>query len=251
MISALLIGRKGSEGFPGKNYANLLGRQTCVYPMIAARHSKYVDKIYLSTDDPILMDIAQTHGLEVIERPAYLCTKDALGEHAFAHGLQEIKKRNPGRTIEMVVLLFCNAPTLLARHIDDGVDILRKHQDLDSAVTVSKYNWCSPARARRIGSDGLLHPFVPFENFPDCMEITCDRDSQGDCYFADVSVSVVRPFCLENLDYGILPQKWMGRKIHPLMNWGGLDIDTAWQTGQAEYWLRAHGFTEQKTPYDD
>jgi len=107
----------------------------------------------------------------------------------------------------------------------------------------------SPVRARKIGDDGLLHPFIPFENYPGNMTINCDRDVQGDAYFADVCLSVVRLHCLENLDYGILPQKWMGRKIYPIKQWGGLDVDYEWQIPQVEYWLRKHGFSQTSTPY--
>ena len=40
-----------------------------------------------------------------------------------------------------------------------------------------------------------------------------------------MSLSVVRPKCLENLKDGFLPQKWMGKKIAPIFSWGGCDVD--------------------------
>jgi hypothetical protein len=55
-----------------------------------------------------------------------------------------------------------------------------------------------------------------------------------------MGVSVVRSRCLENIHEGLLPQKWMGRKIYPLKQWGGLDVDYEWQIGQVKYWLGAH-----------
>jgi hypothetical protein len=108
----------------------------------------------------------------------------------------------------------------------------------------------SPLRARRIGEDGLLHPFVPFETFGDPKTLNCDRDSQGDVWFADMGVSIVRPRCLEHLEEGLLPQKWMGQKIYPLKQWGGCDIDYEWQVSGVEFWLQENGFTENKTPYE-
>jgi len=42
----------------------------------------------------------------------------------------------------------------------------------------------------------------------------------------------------------------MGRKIYPLKQEGGLDIDFSWQIPLAEYWLTKNGFDEEKTPYD-
>ncbi|MGA1870833.1 MAG: cytidylyltransferase domain-containing protein [bacterium] len=246
MIPALLLGRKGSVGFPGKNTRPVLGRPMAQYPMMAAKESKYIDTVYLSTDDENLMELARVNRVEIIKRPAFLCTKEALGHDAFIHGYQEIKKRNPEETIEMICLLFCNAPTLLSSHIDKGIEALRKDPDLDSAITVSQYNWYSPIRARKISPNGLVHPFIPFECYDKYVKaINCDRDAQGDCYFADNCVSVVRPHCLENRDYGMLPQQWMGQKIFSIKNWGGLDVDKEFQLGQVDFWLRAHGFTEK------
>jgi hypothetical protein len=245
MTSALLLGRKGSIGFPGKNLYSLLGRPLAYYPMAAAIKAKNIDKVYISTDDEKLMELARENGVEVIVRPAQLCTKEALGEDAFVHGYFQIKKRNSGEDIELVALLFCNAPTVTSDLIDAGIKALREHPEYDSAVSVSSYNMWSPLRARKIGKDGLLHPFVPFETFGDPKTLNCDRDSQGDVWFADMGVSVVRPRCLENIHTGLLPQKWMGQKIYPLKQWGGLDVDFPWQIPLAEYWLKQHGFSEE------
>jgi hypothetical protein len=248
MIYALLLGREGSVGFPGKNVMPILGRPLMVYPLLAALNSKYIDKVFVSTDSPKIKEIALQNSAVVIDRPPELCTKEALGEDAYLHGYNWIKK-NVSKDIELMVLLFCNAATLLASEIDYGIEKLRKNPDYDSAVTVSAYNMWSPLRARRENKDGLLEPFVPFETFGDLKTLNCDRDSQGDVWFADVAISVVRPRNLDNLQNGLLPQKWMGQQICPIKHWGGCDIDYEWQVPQVEYWLKKHGWTENKTPY--
>ena len=46
MIFAILIGRAGSRGLPGKNTSKILGRRLCEYPLIAAKRSKYIKNIY-------------------------------------------------------------------------------------------------------------------------------------------------------------------------------------------------------------
>ncbi|MBU1147976.1 MAG: cytidylyltransferase, partial [Candidatus Omnitrophica bacterium] len=225
-------------GFPGKNLYPVLGRPLALYPMMAARASRSIDKAYLSTDCPELMKLARENDIEIIERPKELCTNEARGLDAFMHGFNVIKERNKNIDIEFVVLMFCNAATILYKTIDEGIEALRENPDYDSAVTVSKYNMYSPLRARKIGKDGLLHPFVPFSAIGDPETFDCNRDSQGDVYFADVCVSVVRPRCMENIKEGLLPQKWMGKKIYPLKQSGGLDVDYEWQIGQVEHWLK-------------
>lgn len=252
MIAAILIGRKGSQSFPGKNTYPVLGRPLAEYPVLAAKHSRSVDRMFISTDDEALGELVRRHGGEVIARPPELATSEALGDDVFAHAFGVIKEKaaQEGTTVEMLVLLLCNAATIVASTIDEGVAALRADPDLDSAVTVSCYNMWSPLRARRIDASGRLQPFVPFEAFGDPATLNCDRDSQGDVWFADMGLSVVRPRCLEHLHDGILPQRWMGQKIHPLKQWGGLDVDFQWQLPGVKYWLQEHQFTAEATPYD-
>jgi hypothetical protein len=238
MISALLIGRKGSQGFPSKNIYPILGKPLAVYPMEAALNAKNVDKTFLSTDCDTLKELARERKVEIIERPAFLASHTALGEHAFVHGYQEITKREGKQ--ELIILLHCNSATVSSEMIDEGIAVLRKNPDYDSAVSVSKYNMWSPLRARKIGPDGLLQPFVPFETFGNPKTLNCDRDSQGDVYFADMGLSIVRPQCLDHIEDGLLPQKWMGQEIYPLIQDAGCDVDYEFQIAQTEHWIKKY-----------
>ena len=71
-------GHKVSIGFPGKKTMMVLGRPLCDYPMLAAINSKYVDKLYISTDDEQIMAIGRKHDADIIVRPSELRTKEAL-----------------------------------------------------------------------------------------------------------------------------------------------------------------------------
>lgn len=245
MIPALIIGRGGSTGLPGKNTMELVGRPLMEYPILAAKHARCVDKIYLSTDSKDIADIGRALGVEIIDRPDYLATKEAKSEDAFVHGFEAIKARY-GKDVEAIVLLFCNGATITPGLIDQGYDALQSDTTLDSAVSVSVYNMWSPARARKLDQDGYLVPAVD----PSLLEgVSCDRDTQGDVYYADCSMFVVRPKCMD-LSYGLDPFKWIGRKVLPLKQWGGLDIDYDWQVPMVEFWLKKHGFSETVTPYE-
>jgi GTP:adenosylcobinamide-phosphate guanylyltransferase len=237
MIIALLIGREGSVGFPGKNITPVLGRPLMEYPILAAQEAASVDEVYVSTDSAAIKKITLKNGAKVIDRPEALCSKTALGEDAYVHGYHVVKDIY-ATEIEFMVLLHCNSATISSAMIDQGIAALRADPALDSAVSVSKYNMWSPLRARKLDENGLLKPFVPFEVFGDPATLNCDRDSQGDVLFADMSVSIVRPRCLENIDEGLLPQKWMGQKIYPLLQEAGCDVDYEWQLPGVEWWLK-------------
>lgn len=244
-IVALMLGRGGSIGFPEKNLHPVLGRPMMAYPLLAAGVAAHVDRIYVSTDSGRIMEVAREYGAEVIVRPPELAAPEALGEDAYLHAY-EVIRGELDEEIELLVLLFANAPNVTPELIDRGVEMLRADPTLDSAITVSRYNMWSPLRARRLADDGTLQPFVPFETFGDPATLSCDRDSQGDVWFADFGATIIRPKWLEPewIVKGMLPQRWMGLRIAPIESWGGADVDYDWQVPTAEHWLRAHGYED-------
>jgi hypothetical protein len=248
MNIAILIGRAGSSGLPGKNTLSILGRPLSEYPLIAASETKSIDRIYLSTDSVDIIKIAKNYNVHIINRPDYLCTNEALGEDAYvhAHGVIKAELKKEGLSPNIYVLLMANSPTVSPKQIEEGISALKTNASIDSAVTVSCYNMWSPLRARKINACGLLDPFVPFETFGDPKTLNCDRDSQGDVWFADMGVSVIRSENLDDLEGGLLPQKWMGQNIYPIKNIGGLDVDYKWQVPQAIDWLERNGINEKK-----
>ena len=54
--------------------------------------------------------------------------------------LLKVEKKN----VEIMVLLFANAPTVSPKMIDEGIEILRADKSADSAVSTSVYNMWSP-----------------------------------------------------------------------------------------------------------
>lgn len=242
MIPTLIIGRKGSR-VKDKNVRPVLGRPLALYPILAAKNARRVSDVFVSTDCENIRALALANGCRSIERPAALATNEALAEDAFKHGFEAIAK-DAATPIELIVLLFANGATVPPGSIDEGVDFLRKNPDYDSAVTCSKLNMFSPLRARKI-EDGRVKSFVDPKFFENA---TCDRDSQGDTYYVDCSVFVLRPHCFD-YNRGELPFRWIGKNVHPIIQEIGFDVDFEWQFPVVEFALRKYGFSEKSTPY--
>ena len=128
MIVALMIGRAGSRGLPGKNTQKVLGGALCEYPLIACKKSKYIERIFVSTDCKIIKKISRKYKAILINRPKSLATNRALGEHVFEHGYFQIKKdlKLIKKKVELIVLLMANAATINAKIIDKGIEIFTK-----------------------------------------------------------------------------------------------------------------------------
>lgn len=243
MIIALMMGRAGSKGFKNKNLIKINQKKLFEYPLTAAKNSKLIDEIYITTDCPEIKRISKTYRAKIIERPSRLRGDKALGDKVFEHAYFEIKKKlkQENKKIKYIILLLANCATVNTKMIESGIKILNKNKKFDSAVSVSIYNMWSPLRARKLSKDGTLKPFVPFKSFGKIKNLTCDRDSQGNVFFADMGVSVIRPKCLENLENGLLPQKWMGKKIAPILSDAGFDLDFDWQLPLLKFWIKKYG----------
>jgi len=233
VVVGIIMGRRGSRGFPGKNLYPVCGKPMVEWVVQSAVCSK-IDRVYVTTDDSDIMRIGELYGCETIRRPKELCDSSALGDAVYQHAYQEIVDRvGP---VNLVVMLCANAPTFSAGQINDGLGTLARDSNYDSACTVSKYNWYSPNRARRIENNVV----VPYDER--VVDVgSCDRDSTGDCYFYDCCVGIARPHGMEHMEEGQPPQKWLAGRIYPILNEGGLDIDSEFQLGQVEWWLRKYG----------
>ncbi len=222
MITAIIIGRKGSKGFPNKNHYEINGLPLAWYSMHSACKVEEIDKVFVATDDNKLMEMAKTFDFGIVKLPPKICDNTALAGDAYRYAYRLIPKS------DILVLLMCNAyapPEIISK----GIKILQKRPELDSAVTVSRYNMYSPIRAKRI-VNGLLESAIK-------MKGNEDRNSTGDFWFSDCGAYIIRPHCL--FEDGIAPQKWIGKKAYPLKQECGLDIDFEWQIGQMEWHIKS------------
>ena len=67
-----MMGRKGSIGLPNKNIKKVLGRRIFEYPLIACKNSKKIDKIFVSTDCPVISRVIKKYSAIHISRPKRL-----------------------------------------------------------------------------------------------------------------------------------------------------------------------------------
>ena len=69
-IIAIIPARGGSKGIPRKNVRPLAGKPLLAYSSEAARGSKYVTRVVVSTDDGEIGATAKRYGADVIWRPS-------------------------------------------------------------------------------------------------------------------------------------------------------------------------------------
>ena len=239
MIAGLVCGRPDGTFFRDRSTFPLIGRPMMVYPLLAARHARELQHVFLTTDSPAMGRVAERQGIAVLNRPRELTAAAVSLEAVVVDGHRQIV-RTIGDDLEALVVLLCNAPTVTADMIDKAIEVLRSNATWDAVVSVSLHNEFSPQDALRVGQHDRLEPFAPAIR------------PQSDVYFADALVWVLRP---DRYFAGALSQEpWLmnfvGRKVAPLVHEGYGDVDYLWQVPAVEGWLRRRGFTEEATPYD-
>ena len=76
-VYALVIGKKKSTGFPGKNIMNINGQPSCEYGFQAAKRIG-IKNIFVSTDCEVISKIGLKYSANLIERPPNLATPESL-----------------------------------------------------------------------------------------------------------------------------------------------------------------------------
>src|SRR3989344_426118 len=128
-IIALIPARGGSKGIPKKNIIALAGFPLIAYSIAAAKLSKYISRVIVSTDSQEIADIATKYGAEVpFTRPAEFsgdtATDFSIVKHA-VEWLQDHENFEP----EHVVFLRPTTPLRDPALIDSAVENLISSPD--------------------------------------------------------------------------------------------------------------------------
>lgn len=133
-ILGVIPARGGSKGVPGKNLRPLAGRPLLAYTADAARASRRLTRVVVSTDDPLVRDRARDMQLEVpFLRPKDLAADDTPMLPVLQHAVRKLEEQ--GFTADVVVLLQPTSPLRRGEHIDRAIDLLES-TGADSVVTV-------------------------------------------------------------------------------------------------------------------
>ncbi|MDZ4754365.1 MAG: acylneuraminate cytidylyltransferase family protein, partial [Phycisphaerae bacterium] len=119
-VLAVVIGRAGSKGLPGKNAMMLCGRPMIAHAIDHALASAGVDRIVVSTDGDAIADAARVMGVDVVRRPADLASDTATVDSAVRHAVEA-----SGSSASIIVILYANIPIRPDGLIDRAIATLQ------------------------------------------------------------------------------------------------------------------------------
>lgn len=153
-VVAIVPARAGSKGLPGKNLMSIGGTSLVGRAIAAARGSRFVDRVVLSTDGEAIAEEGRRHGAEVpFLRPPELASDEATTADVIRHALSVL-----GMSQGYLVLLQPTSPLRSSQDIDDCLELCRS-LGAPAAVSVSPVDK-SPYWMFHVGSDQRLVPVV-------------------------------------------------------------------------------------------
>lgn len=211
--------RGGSKGVPRKNIKTLGQKPLIVHTIEDALESKYVDRIFVTTDDLDIAEISQRHHAEVILRPAELASHTASSESALLHALNIIEMEG---SPELIIFLQCTSPFRTGHDIDQAIEQL-KRQEADSLLSVSPSH-CFLWREE----NGIPAPLnYNYQNRP-------RRQDMNHEYIENGSIYIFKPWVLKRY------KNRLGGKIalFKMGNISAIDIDSISDFNMADFLIK-------------
>ena len=123
---AIILGRAGSKGVPGKNAMPIAGTPCAAWTIAHALASETVGMVVLSSDDPRLMGLAREMGIVAVERSAEMASDTATVDGAAREAVKGLENTRGTHGLVSpchgpIVILYANVPVRPAGLVDRAV----------------------------------------------------------------------------------------------------------------------------------
>ena len=160
-IISIITARSGSKGLRDKNIKRLKGLPLLAHTVLAAKKSKKIDRVILSTDSELYGKIGKRYGAEVpFLRPKRLATSKAHHPDVVNHAVNFIEKKE-NIFFDFVIMLQPTSPFRNSKHIDNAISKFLNENNT-SLISIKKQDyppwWLFRAKKKK------LTQFLKFKN---------------------------------------------------------------------------------------
>jgi CMP-N-acetylneuraminic acid synthetase len=158
----IIPARAGSKRLPRKNVRPLAGKPLVAWTIEAARQSRRLARLVVSSDDPEVLEIAAKYDPPLaLERPAAISADESLAIEFVRHALTMLEQKGQG-PFDAVAILQPSSPLTSPADIDGTIDLLAS-TDADTAVSVMRLDHAiHPLKMKVMEGDRLL-PYLEEE----------------------------------------------------------------------------------------
>jgi len=128
-IIAIIPARGGSKSIPKKNIVDVGGFPLIAYSIAAAKMSKHISRVIVSTDSKEIAEVAEQYGAEVpFLRPAEFATDTAVDYDVVKHALEWLQE-NEQYEPEYIVFLRPTTPLRDPSLVDSAIEDVLSHKE--------------------------------------------------------------------------------------------------------------------------
>ena len=221
-VLAIIPARGGSKGIKDKNIYPLCGKPLIAYSIEAAKQSRYIDEILVSTDSEKIASVAKDFGASVpFLRPAELASDTSKSIDAILHAIGTLK--NNKQMFDVLVLLQPTSPLRSTEDIDGALEEFSRNS-YKSLVSVSEVN-DNPILIRTIDESGKLKRLLNTDSSVRRQDMKKYYRVNGSIYINLISEVDVNTSFNDNIIPYIVPQE------------RAIDIDEMKDLAVAKYYI--------------
>jgi len=217
-IIALIPARGGSKSIPKKNIIDLAGFPLIAYSIAAAKLSKFISRVIVSTDSEEIVKISKSYGAEVpFMRPKKYATDNARDIGIIKHAVRWFK-RNENFCPDYLVFLRPTTPLRNIEVIDKAISEIIKDKKATALRSGHRFESSAYKLFRKKGGYAEFFgkedfkPDVEYQDFP--------RQKLPATYKTNGYVDVLLPKTIEKTG------KLHGKKIRAFVTDEVADIDS-------------------------
>lgn len=144
-VAALIPARGGSKRIPLKNLLDLNGKPLIAYAIQTGLAADGVERVYVTSDHPEILDRSVELGARTILRPDDLASDTARSSDVVRHAMAVME--NDGFSADAVILLQPTAPFRSSQNIEAALRLFVEER-ADTVISVQR---------RKLGPEWILH----------------------------------------------------------------------------------------------
>ena len=121
MRYAIIPARGASRRIPRKNIKDFHGKPIIAYSIIAAQRSDLFDKVFVSTEDKEISEVANEYGAIHIGRPAHLAVDEVGTQEVVKMALKSLRE-----TPDFLCCIYATCPMLTPHDLKDSFALLKR-----------------------------------------------------------------------------------------------------------------------------
>lgn len=143
-IAAIIPARGGSKRLKDKNIYPILGKPMINWVIEEITNSKYINNIYVTTENKKIMSTVKDYEIDVIERPRELSADNVEKMDAIEHALKKILENSKYSDPDIVISLQANSPSIDVSDLDNAIEYFYKNlyirKPICEVISVGKNN---------------------------------------------------------------------------------------------------------------